>query len=69
MVPSHRGRRPVGSADAAGEGFEAGLGDQGVDEAEDERQVFLAEFADLGQACAEGFVAAAERPPGRVVDE
>jgi hypothetical protein len=44
-----------GSAETAGEGLEAGLGDEGVDEAEYEGEVFLAEFADLAEAGPESF--------------
>src|SRR6266508_2256201 len=49
-VVAPRGHR---SADAAGESLEAGLGDEGVDEAEDEFAVVVAELVEAGEAVAE----------------
>lgn len=48
-------------ADAAGEDLEAGLGDEGVDEAEHELAVVVAELGDGGQAVAEAVFRGAER--------
>lgn len=60
---------PVWLVDAAGEGFESGFGDEGVDEAEDEGEVVVVEFGDGAEAGPEGVVAAAEGPVGGVVEE
>ncbi|MGI8491425.1 MAG: hypothetical protein ACR2NJ_01525 [Acidimicrobiales bacterium] len=60
----------VGSSpDPAGEGFEAGFGDEGVDEAKDEFAVVVCEFAEGGEAVAEGVFDGAEGAAGNVFED
>jgi len=57
------------SVDSAGEGFEAGFGDEGVDEADDELLAVGGEFGELVEVFAEGVFGGTEGSAGGVVDE